>query len=575
VLSINNNFIAPTLITDSASSQNYTFNGPGVIQGPGALLKSGGASLSINNSNAYSGGTTISGGTLIASNLFGLGKGPLTLSGGTLDIPVSPGSAVGLSNNINVTADSTLQFDQSGTFGCVLNGALNGNSGKTLTVFSARNSSATARVRLYGQFTNNANIVMTSSGFTETEFAPYLPSGDQVYNGIISGTVGHIVARGNGNAIFNNTNTFNDSTGGLPTGYSLFMSSGNVGIGADSVSSTPGVIDASPVGTTMVGINVGNEGGNCSFFADGGAHTIANQFQYTSTTNTVTVTFSGSNPLTLSGEFDIALPGDPGGTNRTIQVTNTAATTLAGTITDNSAGNSGTTTSGITKTGNGSLFLNGTNVYAGPTTNNAGLLAGSGSIAGPVFVNTNGSIGGGAAGAIGTLTISNNLTLNGNVFVRVNKSLAQSNDMVSVTGTLANTGTGTLTVTNVGGTPVAVGDVFKIFSSSLSGGSALSVTGAGMNWTNKLGIDGTVAALSAASTIATNPTNISFSLSGNNLTLTWPGDHLGWTLLTNASGLTNANGWFPYPNSTAVTNVTVIVSPSSPTVFFRMVLQVP
>src|SRR5262249_42945033 len=147
----------------------------------------------------------------------------------------------------------------------------------------------------------------------------------------------------------------NDSGGAAPTGYSVFMSSGNVGIGADSVSSTPPTIDSSPLGTGKVGINVGNEGGTCSFFASGGPHTIGNQFQYSttnniSTTNTVTVIFGGDNDLTLSGEFDLALPADVSGTNRTLQVTNTGATTLSGVVGDNGKN------CGIIKTGSGTLY---------------------------------------------------------------------------------------------------------------------------------------------------------------------------------------------------------------------------
>lgn len=567
ILSIADNYIAPTLITASASGVNYTFTGPGVIQGPGAILKSGTASLSLNNSNAYSGGTTISGGMLILSNQFAAGVGPLTLSGGTLDIPIAFGSAVGVSNNVNVTTDSTLQYDKSGTFALVLDGAITGSSSKTLTINAVYNLTipSTARMRMYGAFTNNANLVLNSPGQTEIEMAPYLPSGNQVFNGVISGIGGHFVPRGAGSVIFNNTNTFNDSGVNPPSGYSLFMSSGNVGIGADSVSSTPPTIDASPVGTGIVGINVGAEGGTCAFFASGGAHTIANPFTYTSATNTVTVVFGGVNNLTLSGTFTLSGADNTGNTNRTLQVTNNAATTISGVITDNGLN------VGIIKTGNGTLYLNGVNTYNGPTTNNAGVLAGTGTIVGPVDVETNGSIGGGSATAIGTLTVNNALTLNGNVSIRVNKALSpsQSNDVVSVSGALSSTGIGTLTVSNAGAALV-VGDKFKVFNKAVSGAGAMTITGGGMNWANNLAVDGSITATSANTGPATNPTNIVFSVSSGNLSMSWPADHLGWFLQTSTNLLSN---WVDVAGSSTVTNVVIPIDKTAPRSFYRMSLQ--
>lgn len=580
-VNISSSFIAPTLISESAS-QRYIFSGSGHIIGPGALVMNGSGGsgiLSINNSNAYTGGTTVNGGTLLFSNLNAFGSGDITLAGGTFEYPTSPGSAIGLSNSINVTGNATLRYDQNGTFACILNGAITGNSSSTLTIYSAFGTAlAQARLRLYGEFTNNANIVLTSAGQTVVQMAPYLPSGNQVYNGVISGTQGHLLPRGAGNVILNNTNTFIDNTGiTIPAGYSTFVSSGNVGIGADSVSSSPPTIDASPLGIGLVGINVGNEGGNCTFFANGGPHTVANQFQFTttnliSTTNTVTVTFGGANDLTLSGEFDLALPADTSGTNRTFDVTNTGATTLSGVVSDN--GHS----CGIIKTGSGAFYLNGADTYTGLTTNSAGLLAGSGSIAGPVNVGTGGSLGGGPAHAIGTLTINNNLTLNGSVFVRVDKDVspAQSNDMISVTGTLSSSGSGTVIVSNIGTNALAIGDSFQIFNVPFSSASTLAVAGGGVVWTNRLGIDGSIAVLSIAPTVATNPTNIVVSVSnGTNLSLSWPGDHLGWTLETNPVGLTSSNNWFPYPGSTSVTNENLIIDRTQKNVFFRMVYQVP
>lgn len=525
-INVNGNFIAPGTMTENAFD-TYIISGSGVIQGPGSLTMNGGGTLSINNSNAWTGGTIVKGGILILSNLFSVGTGNITLSGGTLDIPFKVGSAVGTSNNINVTGDSTLKYDQNGTFACVLNGQLTGSSSATLTVFAADSADATARVRLYGYFTNNANIVLQASASldgSDIEFAPYNDTnGSQVYNGVISGGGGHIVPRGTGSVILNGANTFNDTTGTTnPTSVSLLNSSGNVGIGADSVQSSPPTIDSSPVGVGYLAVNTGSEGGSCSFFASGGAHTIANQFIYTSASNTVTVTFGGTNNLTFAGEFDLANPNnganstsptDSNGTNRTLNVTNTAATTFSGFISDN--GN----TSGFTKNGNGALYLNGTNIYTGPTTNNAGLLAGTGYIGGPVIIGTNGTIGGGSAASIGTLTLSNNLTLNGNVSVRVNKSLSpgQSNDVISVMGSLANTGTGTVTVNNLGPS-LAVGDRFQIFNQLVTGGGSLTITGSGVTWNNNLGSDGSISVQSTGpSGPTTNATITKVSLSGTNI----------------------------------------------------------
>lgn len=76
---------------------------------------------------------------------------------------------------------------------------------------------------------------------------------------------------------------------------------------------------------------------------------------------------------------------------------------------------------------------------------------------------------------------------------------------------------------------------------------------------------------------ATNPTNIVSSFSGGNLTLSWPTDHIGWTLQTQTNsrsvGLTPAtNTWFNVSGSTTTNSVVFPVSQATPTVFFRLKL---
>jgi hypothetical protein len=228
----------------------------------------------------------------------------------------------------------------------------------------------------------------------------------------------------------------------------------------------------------------------------------------------------------------------------------------------------------VTTVGGGTLLVNGQVDVGGVTVTN-GSLGGSGTILGPVTMESPGVLAPGTA-SIGTLTVNNNLTLGGNALFKVNKSLspAQSNDVASVSGVLNNTGTGTLTVSNLG--PVlVVGDSFKLFSKALANGSALTVTGAGMNWDNKLAVDGSIQALSVASTIANYPTNITASVSGGTLMVGWPATHLGWILQSQTNTLsvgltTPTNTWLDIPGSDAVTQTNLGINPVNPTVFFRL-----
>jgi hypothetical protein len=72
--------------------------------------------------------------------------------------------------------------------------------------------------------------------------------------------------------------------------------------------------------------------------------------------------------------------------------------------------------------------------------------------------------------------------------------------------------------------------------------------------------------------VATNPTNITFVISGNTLTLTWPADHLGWILQsqTNGSSVGLATNWVNIAGSGSSTQAVVNINPANPAVFFRL-----
>ncbi len=140
-----------------------------------------------------------------------------------------------------------------------------------------------------------------------------------------------------------------------------------------------------------------------------------------------------------------------------------------------------------------------------------------------------------------------------------------------VSGTLSNTGTGAVTVTNVNlGLPLAQGDTFTLFNKPLVNGGALAVSGALAIWTNKLAVDGTIAVLSV---ISTNPTNLTFGATATNVTLFWPADHLGWQLQAQTNNL--GTNWGTLPGSTTSNQFVIPLGPTNADVFFRLRLQAP
>jgi fibronectin-binding autotransporter adhesin len=573
VISVSGSYVTPNSITENASQNYFITATSSPISGPGSLTMSGSGTLTVSNANAFTGGTTINNGTVKINNYGALGtNGTISLAGGTLELGISGNSTQGVTNNINTTANSKLQYDQSGTYAGVIFGALTGNAGTSLNIFNYNANTVTSRLRLYGIFTNDCNLLISSLGASVDLSIYNGTNGNQVFNGVISGTAGRILARNtqSGTVIFNNTNTFNDSGISGSSGYSLVMSQGSVGFGADSVSSSPPTIDASPAGTGIIAINsAGSESGDCTLFASGGAHNVGNPILFTSTTNTMVLNITGSNALTLSGNIQLALSGDVNGTNRILNIASGASAILSGVISDNSHA------SGIVKKGSGPLYLNGVNTYSGDTVNMAGLLAGSGTIAGNVFVTNGASLGGGGT-SIGTLAISGNLTNAGNLYIRVNKALApQSNDVITVAGSLLNTGTGTVTVTNLGVAAIAVGDKFKLFSSALTGGNTMTVTGGGMTWANNLAVDGSIQATGAAFTTASYSTNISYSVTGGGTTLTvsWPATHLGWELMVQTNTLANGlgNNWVTNYGTASVTSTNLPINPNNGAVFYKLV----
>lgn len=497
-VNLTNADLSPTSITINGT-QNYTFNG-GTLVGGGSLLMNNSGTLTLNSQNNLTGGLVISNGSVAFASPACLGSGPITLAGGTLTAPGS--GLVTIPNSIIITtnedaASSVIDVNSPGGQPTVLTAPLIGLAG-TLTVENVTSkNAATAHLELTAtNFTFGLSVdlnVGTGTG-TGMQLVGDNTSGTQTWNGLFTDAGGIWRDASGGTTLMNNTNSY---SGGST------LTSGSLGVGADSIIDS-GTLVAGPLGTGTLYIDTGNN--NMQLFASGGAHMIANPVAYTTNLLGPPLIISGSYNLTLAGGYD--LTGALTGTNRTIEVDNPALI-ISGVITDD--GN----ILGLAKTGSGFLYLDATNEFTGELICSNGILAGTGNVAGPVAVLGSGALGAGDAGSIpGTFGISNNLTLGANLWIRVNKSQAQSNDVILVTGTLANSGTGTVIVTNVGPT-LHVGDTFTLFNQPVSGGAALAVTGGGMTWNNHLATDGGITATGVVITsppVLLAPTIISGSL---------------------------------------------------------------
>jgi autotransporter-associated beta strand protein len=309
-------------------------------------------------------------------------------------------------------------------------------------------------------------------------------------------------------------------------------------------------------------------------------------------TDTTSIVIGG-----LSGGAETQLQGDSssGGKNMTYTIGGANEDTeFQGVIANGSVG-----TATLVKTGTGQLTLTGASTYSGGTTISGGVLQvnnvnGSGTGTNIVMVTNGGALGGNGkiSGAVtvssggdfmpgnplGTLTISNNLTLDAGstTFAQVGHS-PLTNNAVKTTGTL--TEGGLLNVSNIGAVALAAGDTFKLFNAATYAGSFNGVvlpplTG-NLAWnTNSLANSGSLSVVAL-----TSPAITGFEITGANLTISGSGGATNWPYFVEASTNLASGQWTPVTTnqfdssgdfSITLTNA---IESSQPRTFFR--LQVP
>jgi hypothetical protein len=177
--------------------------------------------------------------------------------------------------------------------------------------------------------------------------------------------------------------------------------------------------------------------------------------------------------------------------------------------------------------------------------------------------------------SVGVLTVKGNVFLSGTNLMELDRTTG-TNDLLRATNTTATSISygGTLRIVTLAGT-ITAGNSFKLFSATNYSGVFTSILpatpGSGLGWnTNTLATDGT---LRVITTVNTNPTNITASVAGNQLNLSWPADHTGWRLQgqTNAPGAGLGTTWFDVPNSTNINSISITINRANGSVFYRLI----
>lgn len=370
----------------------------GNLGGTGGFTKSGAGTNYLSGTNTYSGVTLVSAGVLNLQNNSALGTASAT---------VSSGAQLQLQGGIAVTSNPVTI---SGT-GIASSGALRSLSGSNTwggTITLATDSTIDADT---GTLNLSANIVNSTFQTTFTN------NGVIIFNGVLGGGNGELLATGTGLLQLGGANTYS--------------------------------------GTTTI------NGGKVQFIAAGSASSLT----------AVTVNAGGTMDLNGFNESILSLAGAGIVTlgNGTLTINNAASSTFSGVMSG---------IGGLVKSGTGTATMSGVNTYTGGTTINSGILSvasdtGLGGASGALTLN------GGQLTTSATLTSSRAITLGANGGVVKPAGTLTLTGKISGPGALIKIGSYSLALTGtntyLGGTTHAAGTIL-IGSDAALGGAAGTLT---------------------------------------------------------------------------------------------------
>ena len=450
----------------------------GVISGSGMINQLGAGNLYLTANNDYSGGTMLTAGRLYLGNGGASGSVEGSITDNTV-LTIFRSDVSTLANTVTGSGGMAIRT----AAGLIMDGSSSINLGGTISV---------------GQTNTGALIVQPGAVVIANSLflgdSPAIPGSTLQLGGTVTVTnqlrVGHwptevsTYTLGGGNLALTATPAGVVNQGGVAEQAGILY----VGIdGIGVFTQTGGVASAHGIVVDARGDTVTISGTNETFNLEGGTFTLGPSGIKTGSldANTNYQVNLGGGTIASSGSWTSVLKMTFTGANG-----DTTLDTAANTVRLNGLLSG---PGGVKKQGSGTLILQGTNTYAGTTLVNNGTLAGSGTFAGPVVVGPGGTFSPGLS--IGTVTVSNSLTLGGTTVMEINKTGAiRTSDLV--TGVAALNFGGTLTVL-ASGDALASGDSFKLFDAATYAGAFttfnLPSPGPGLGWeTCWLNVDGTI-----------------------------------------------------------------------------------
>ena len=361
------------------------------------LTKLGNNTLTLNQANTYSGGTTLNSGTLNINSATALGSGTLTINAGTLDSTALFAAGQPLTTNNAQIWNGNFTFT----------GTRNLNLG-----------------------TGTVSLGSTAGSRTVTANANTLTVG-----GIISdGTATGLTKAGSGNLFLTGANTYTGAT---------TISAGTLSIGSIDV-----VTNANPLGQSSAAAANLLLGNGATLKFTGAAASTDRSFTINGTAagNGATLNASGAGAINFTSTAALAYGTAAQTRTLTLTGTNPGNNTLAALIEDNAAATS------VTKSGIGTWVLSGLNTYTGPTTtvqsaipNNGNLIVQFGTLAVTKLAN------GGSPSSIGqSSNAAANLVINNGTVLKYIGAGDSTDRAFTITGDGSNIQGGTLDASGSG-----------------------------------------------------------------------------------------------------------------------------